>query len=61
MDNEMTLNELYAEKKKVETQLFTLKGKLKEIAQAINLKNTEAEFEAMPDAKKESLRQIIGR
>jgi hypothetical protein len=61
MDNNMTLNELYAEKKKIEAKLFALKDTLKEIAKAISLKVTEAEFEAMPDAKKESLRQIIGK
>jgi hypothetical protein len=59
--NDMTLEELQAEKRKTENKISALKDTQREIAKVIGLKLVKAEFDAMPDAKKESLRQVIGK
>lgn len=59
--NEMTDKELAAEKLKLERQRDSLKAELREIVAIQDLRVVKAEFDAMPDSKKESLRQIIGK
>lgn len=59
--SKMTDAELTAEKSKLETQCDSIKAELKKIVREQDLRIVKKEFDAMPDAKKESLKQIIGR
>ena len=58
---DMTIEQLLAEKRKLAGQIIALKGMQREIASVIELKVVEGKIATFTDTERESMRQILGK